>query len=63
MLKIQTSISKILDHDFFMSTFSEFHYKIPEFKQYLTYFYEKEKANIFGSIARKAEYSLMINEK
>ena len=42
----------MLDHDFIMIVLSEFYDEITEFKLYLTYYYEKEVANIVGFWSR-----------
>ena len=51
-LEVELNGELMLDEDFIMGIFSPLYVELPEFEQYLTYFFEEKESNVIGSCSR-----------
>jgi hypothetical protein len=60
-VKIQSDGALLLDYDFVMKIFCPIYSDLPEFEEYISYYFENKEGNIFGSVQSK-ERVLSIDE-
>ncbi len=50
--EVESNGELMLDEDFIMRIFSPLYGELPEFEEYLTYFFEEKESNVIGSCSR-----------